>query len=381
MKKLVIVDPNAYGGHNDFCRSLALLLSGKDTDIVYINREPKSDNSSHYKHIAVGYSDQSFKHKIKSYMHVFQQLKKLTEEGYAVHFQDISPYMIPVVSLLLFLLPKNKKIFYLTLHNIKPHSKSIKSWIEYKVVYALLCLNAFKKVFYHFEFIQMEDKFVVNHIPAVVRKKMVFVPHHMFEKSIQNSQDMPTFRKENQNIIILFFGTVRKNKGLLEFFSSINEAGVDTQGIKFIIAGEFSEYRESDLQKIIDQSKHTIDIQIENRFVSDQEKEQMFHKAHYILLPYLDDFLAQSGVVMDAYQYKKPLIVSSNPSLQYLVTHEFTGYLYNTDRLKSLLEEKIYDQDNYNLFVQNINKVLVTKYSDTQIRKVYIKTYMLENTL
>ena len=126
MNKLVIVDPNAYGGHNDFCRSLSLLLSGKDVEIIYVNRESRSDNSPYYKHIATGYSEQSFKNKIKSYINIFQQLKILTKKGYAIHFQDITPYMIPVVSLLL-LLPQTKKYFYLTLHNIKPHSKSIKS--------------------------------------------------------------------------------------------------------------------------------------------------------------------------------------------------------------------------------------------------------------
>ncbi len=378
MNKIVIVDPNAYGGHNDFCRSLALLLSGKDSEIIYVNRESKSDNSPYYKHIATGYSDQSFKNKIKSYINIFRQLKKFTDKGYAIHFQDITPYMIPVVSLLL-LLPQNKKNFYLTLHNIKPHSKSIKSSIEYKLVYWLLRLNAFKKVFYHFEFIKMEDELVVDNIPATVRKKMVFVPHHMFGKSIQNINNTQRVENKNQNIIILFFGAIRRNKGLLEFFSLINKAGVDTKKITFIVAGEFSEYSESDLQKIIDRSEYKIDIQIENRFIDDQEKEQMFNKAHYILLPYLDDFLAQSGVVMDAYQYKKPLIVSSNPSLKYLVTHEFTGYLYNENNLKSLLEEEIYNQNQYDSYLQNINDVLVNKYSDDSIKKCYMHTYSLES--
>lgn len=378
MNKVVIVDPNAYGGHNDFCRSLALLLSGKDSEIIYVNRESKSDNSPFYNHIATGYPDQSFKNKIKSYINIFQQLKKFTEKGYAIHFQDITPYMIPVVSLLL-LLPQTKKNFYLTLHNIKPHSKSIKSSIEYKLVYWLLCLKVFKKVFYHFEFIKMEDELAVNNIPAIVRKKMVFVPHHMFHNKIQDINNIQAVESKNQDIIILFFGAIRRNKGLLEFFSLLNKVSVDTKGVTFIVAGEFSEYSESDLQKIIDRSEYKIDIQIENRFVDDQEKEQMFNKAHYILLPYLDDFLAQSGVVMDAYQYQKPLIVSSNPSLKYLVTHELTGHFYNENNLKSLLEEEIYDQDKYDSYVQNIHKVLLHKYDNSSIKKLYMDAYSPES--
>lgn len=378
MSKLVIVDPNAFGGHNDFCRSLSLLLSGKDPEIIYINRESKSDNSPNYEHIAVGYPDESFKNKIKSYINIFRQLKNFIEKGYVIHFQDITSYMSLVVIFLL-LLPPYKKNFYYTLHNVKPHEKSIKSSIEYKLVYLLLRNKAFKKVFYHFEFIQMEDELAVNNIPETVRKKMVFVPHHMFKNQIKNITNRQIVDNVDDEIIILFFGAIRKNKGLLEFFSLINKIDLDTKRIKFIVAGNFTEagYNESDLRKTLDHSEYDIKLQIENRFIEDDEKEAMFNSAHYILLPYIDDFLAQSGVVMDAYQYKKPLIVSSNPSLKYLVTHELTGYLYDQENLKSFLEEKIHDQEQYDLYLKNIDDVLVNKYSDEPIRKHYMDTYAL----
>ena len=378
MNKLVIVDPNAYGGHNDFCRSLSLLLSGKDPEVIYINRESKSDNSPNYEHIAAGYPDESFKNKIKSYINIFRQLKNYIEKGYIIHFQDITPYMIPVVILLLLLTPY-KKNFYYTLHNVKPHKKSIKSSIEYKLVYLILRNKAFKKVFYHFEFIQLEDELAVNNIPETVRKKMVFVPHHMFENNIQNTTSRQIVDDTDQDVIILFFGVVRRNKGLLEFFSLVNKIGLETKRIKFIIAGKFSEagYNESELQNILDDLEYDINLEIENRFIEDDEKEAMFNSAHYILLPYVDDFLAQSGVVMDAYQYKKPLIVSSNPSLKYLVTHELTGYLYDQENLKSFLEEEIHDQEQYDLYLKNIDDMLVHKYSDEPIRKRYMDTYSL----
>ena len=125
MNRLVIVDPNAYGGHNDFCHSLASLLSGKDSEIVYVNREDKPREFINYKHIAAGYTDQSFKNKIKSYFNIYQELRKLIKKGYVIHFQDITPYMIPIVNLLL-IQGQNKNTFYYTLHNIKPHGKSIK---------------------------------------------------------------------------------------------------------------------------------------------------------------------------------------------------------------------------------------------------------------
>ena len=371
--KIAIVDPNAYGGHNDFCRGLAVILSGEDSVIAYINREAESDNSNSYDHIAVGYPDESYRHKIKSYINIYKKIKIFAKKGYDIHFQDITPYMIPVVIFLL-LMPKNEKKYYYTLHNIIPHSKSIKSFIEYKIVYSLLRLKVFKKVFYHFEFIKPNDKLAVENIPLSVRKKMVFVPHHMFHRDIGGKTNRLSVDK-NGPIIILFFGAVRRNKGLLEFFSLLNEVAAETQGIKFIVAGEFSEYSKSDLEEIIGRSPHKIEIQIEDRFVEDWEKEEMFDAAHYILQPYLDDFLAQSGVVIDAYEYKKPLIVSTNPSLKYLVSHEKTGYIYTRESLKQLLESDVYGQEQYEHFVDNIYSVLKNKYSDEQIRKVYMDQY------
>jgi glycosyltransferase involved in cell wall biosynthesis len=372
--KLMIVDPNAYGGHNDFCRGLAMILSGPDSEIIYLNRQPESDGATDYRHIAVGYPDQSYWHKIQSYAAVYQQIKTYAKKGYAIHFQDITPYMIPVVFMLL-LLPENEKTFYYTLHNIIPHTEGIKGRVEYRLAYWLLRLKAFRAVFYHFEFIKPDDQIAVEHIPPEVREKMVFVPHHMFHRGIQGRENRLRVDEKDQKIVILFFGAVRQNKGLLEFFSLLNECDVDTDGIKFVVAGEFSEYRVSDLQQIIDRSKYPIDIRIENGFIDDREKERMFESAHFILQPYLDDFLAQSGVVIDAYEYKKPLIVSSNPSLSYLVSHESTGFEYSAKNIKPFLEKSIRDQKQYESYVDHIEKVLIEKYGDDQIRKVYMNRY------
>ena len=378
MNKLVIVDPNAYGGHNDFCHSLASLLSGKNSEIVYINREDRPRESINYKHIATGYSDQSFENKIKSYITLTRYLKKFSDEGYAVHFQDINFYLLPAVIFLL-LPSRNKRILYYTLHNIVPHIDSIKERFVFKMRYLLVASDSFKKVVYHFEFIKTANNFVTENIPVSIQKKMVFIPHHMFCEAVWNTKNVLPVDRKNQDINILFFGDIRRNKGLLEFFSLVYDNNINTKGIKFIVAGTFSEYSEDELRKIIDQPNYKINIQIENRFIEDQKKAQLFTDSHYILLPYLDDFLAQSGVVLDAYQYQKPLIVSSNPSLQYLVTHELTGYLYNENNLKSFLEEEIYDQNKYDSCVQNIKDVLVNKYSDDQIRKLYMNTYSSES--
>ncbi len=378
MNKIVIVDPNAYGGHNDFCRSLALLLSGKDPEIVYINREDGARESIDYKHIATGYSDQSFKNKIKSYFTLTKYLKKLSDEGYAIHFQDINYYLLPAV-ILLVLPSQTKRTLYYTLHNITPHENNFKERFAYKIIYQLLSLDAFKKIIYHFEFIKTENEFVTKHIPTAVQKKMVFIPHHMFHTAVPNTKKSLPIDRENQKINILFFGDIRRVKGLLEFFTLVYDHNIDTKGIQFIVAGAFSEYSEDELRKIIDQPNYKINIQIENRFIEDHEKVQLFTNAHYILLPYLDDFLAQSGVVLDAYQYQKPLIASSNPSLKYLVTHELTGYTYTEESLRSFLEQQIYDQGQYDSCVQNINKVLLHKYDNSSIKKLYMNTYFPES--
>ncbi len=374
MDKLVIVDPNAFGGHNDFCHSLASLLSGKNSEIIYINREPKPKESIDYTHIATGYLDQSFKNKIKSYFTLTKYLKKFADEGYAIHIQDINYYLLPAVLLLLFP-SKNKKILYYTLHNILPHENSIKEKFITKVGYLLISSDSFRKIIYHFEFIKTANSFVEKNIPPAVQKKMVFIPHHMFHKAVRNTQNILPLDCKNKEINILFFGVVRDNKGVREFFSLVCDSNIDTKGINFIVAGAFSDYHEDDLLKIIDKSKYKINVKIENGFIDDTRKAELFTDAHYILLPYMDNFLAQSGVVLDAYQYRKPLLVSSNPSLKYLVTHESTGYTYSKESLKPFLEHEICDQNQYDSYVENINDVLLNKYDNGSIQKRYTDTY------
>ncbi len=380
MNKLVIVDPNAFGGHNDFCHSMSSLLSGQNLEIIYINRERNPKESINYTHIATGCVDQSFKNKIKSYFTLTKYLKKFADEGYAIHFQDINYYLLPAVLLLLFP-SKNKRTLYYTLHNIVPHDNSIKERFITKIDYLLVSSNSFKKIIYHFEFIKTANSFIERNIPPSVQKKMVFIPHHMFHEAVRNTQNRLPFDCKNKEVNILFFGVVRHNKGVLEFFSLVCDSNIDTKGINFIVAGEFSDYHEDNLLKIIEKSNHKINVKIENGFIDDTRKAELFTDAHYILLPYMDNFLAQSGVVLDAYQYQKPLLVSSNPSLKYLVTHESTGYTYTKESLKPFLEHQICNQNQYDSCIENINDVLLNKYNNNSIKKRYTDIYFSESVL
>ena len=370
MEKIVIIDPNEEGGHCNYCHSLSSILANENNEVVYVNREYKTQKKLSYTHIFLGYKEKSKYNKIKSYFNMYLSIKNYSSKNYLLHFQEINFYLMIVILLLRINNSKNLNAFF-TLHNLQPHSSSIKEKIhDILVKNIFLSHKMFSKIFYHYGFF-LEDKYYEKvNLPSVIREKMFFVPHHLFNSNIYNSKGTLS-----DNINILIFGVVRENKGILEFFKKLSDNNINVENIKFVVAGFFFDYPEKILKDIIDNSPNNISCTIINHFLSDDEKVDLFMNTDYILLPYKESFLAQSGIVIDAYQYQKPLITSSNIALTYLVEKEGTGYVYNNDNLQILFEKYIFDGYRYSNYLQNINKILKNKYSNKAIYDRYNSYY------
>ncbi|NTW33613.1 MAG: hypothetical protein HGB12_13490, partial [Bacteroidetes bacterium] len=90
-----------------------------------------------------------------------------------------------------------------------------------------------------------------------------------------------------------------------------------------------------------------------------------------------DEFIAQSGVIIDAYQYHVPVIVSNNKSLSYLVRKDNSGFVYNDDNIAKIFLSEIHNDELYRYYINNIKKLLKTKYDDIYVGGLY-KKMMLE---
>ena len=127
--------------------------------------------------------------------------------------------------------------------------------------------------------------------------------------------------------IVLFFGFIRKYKGLdilFEAMSLLKQQTINNkpQTVKLLVAGEFYEdekqYKEQIKRLGIEDS-----LILRTDFIPDSEVKYYLCAADVVIQPYRN--ATQSGVTPLAYHFEKPMIVTNVGSLPTLVPHEKVG--------------------------------------------------------
>jgi glycosyltransferase involved in cell wall biosynthesis len=124
--------------------------------------------------------------------------------------------------------------------------------------------------------------------------------------------------------IILFFGFIRKYKGLDILLRAMAEPGIKESGIRLLVAGEFYEER-SQYEKLIAELKISKSLILKTDFIPDAEVQYYLCAADAVIQPYRH--ASQSGVTPLAYHFEKPMIVTNVGSFAEQVLHEKTGLL------------------------------------------------------
>jgi glycosyltransferase involved in cell wall biosynthesis len=122
--------------------------------------------------------------------------------------------------------------------------------------------------------------------------------------------------------IILFFGFIRKYKGLDLALEAMADARIRAAGIKLLIAGEFYE-DEKGYQEQIERLGIRDALILRTDFIPDSEVKYYLCAADAVIQPYRQ--ATQSGVTPLAYHFEKPMIVTNVGGLPALVPHEKVG--------------------------------------------------------
>jgi len=123
--------------------------------------------------------------------------------------------------------------------------------------------------------------------------------------------------------IVLFFGFIRKYKGLdllLDAISLLKQKG--QLNFKLLVAGEYYEESAFYLNKIKDLGIENDVIQ-RTEFIPDSEVRYYLSSADLVVQPYRN--ATQSGVTPLAYHFEKPMIVTNVGGLPSLVPHNKVG--------------------------------------------------------
>ena len=155
--------------------------------------------------------------------------------------------------------------------------------------------------------------------------------------------------------VILFFGYVRKYKGLdilLKAFPKILEKFPNTF---LLMVGEFYDNPDSYF-KLIEELNITKRVEVINQFVPNEEVAKYYIASDVVVLPYRS--ATQSGILNVAYGFNKPVIVTNVGGLAEYVIEGKTGFVIKPDSEDEIVkgyEKYLSKKDEVN-FIENIVK-------------------------
>ena len=244
------------------------------------------------------------------------KLKKLKPHLIIVRYW--LPFMGPCLGTILRIAKQNKftKVVCIA-DNIIPHEKRFGD-------------NAFTKYFVKpvDAFITMSEKVLADLPKFAPLKPAQLVPHPLYDnfgEKIDQELARNYLNLNNKEPIILFFGFIRKYKGLdilLDAMKILKEG--DNIIPKLLIAGEFYEDRKS-----YDEQIKRLDIEdiliLKTSFIADSEVKFYLCASDVVVQPYRN--ATQSGVTPLAYHFEIPMIVTNVGGLPSLVPDNKVGLI------------------------------------------------------
>ena len=249
-----------------------------------------------------------------NWLSVGNELKKMKPDIIVVRYW--LPFMGPALGTILRRIKKNNhtKISAIT-DNIKPHEKRPGDTSFTK--YFLKTVDAF---------VTMSEK-VLKDLRMFTNKPAHCVVHPLYDNfgDIISKEKARNFLKiSSDEKIILFFGFIRKYKGLdilLEAMKILQEKE-NNQHIKLLIAGEYYE-DEKPYNDLIDSLKIAPQLILKTSFIPDSEVKYYLCAADFVIQPYRN--ATQSGVTPLAYHFEKPMLVTNVGGLPDMVPDYKSG--------------------------------------------------------
>jgi D-inositol-3-phosphate glycosyltransferase len=160
----------------------------------------------------------------------------------------------------------------------------------------------------------------------------------------------------NSKFTILFFGLVRKYKGLDILIESTSILKTIRQDFSVLAVGEAYDDPNPIINLINELNINDV-FRWENKFIPDNEIAQYFSAIDLVVLPYRS--ASQSGIVQIAYHFNKPVIVTNVGGLPEIIEEGKSGVIAPTENPEKLAE----------LISRYLNEAKLSQMSD------YISTY------
>jgi len=248
-----------------------------------------------------------------NWLAVGNQLKKYRPDIIVVRYW--LPFMGPCLGTILRRAKANKhtKVVAIT-DNVLPHEKrpGDKPFTKYFLGACDAFITMSEKV--------MKDLRLFTTKPA---KQIIHPLYDNFGSAVTKAEARRHLGLPVDGKVILFFGFIRKYKGLDILFEAMGLLKHSAAGdIRLLVAGEFYEDRKpyDDLIESLAISEQLI---LRTDFIADSEVKYYLSAADFVIQPYRN--ATQSGVTPLAYHFEKPMLVTNVGSLPDLVPDKKVG--------------------------------------------------------
>jgi len=177
---------------------------------------------------------------------------------------------------------------------------------------------------------------------GVPSRKIAIIPHGHY---LNYRGDIPSqsIARDRLGIdssakIILFFGQIKLTKGLDQLIEALPKVASEIPNILLLIAGRPWKANFAVYESLIEKLNVKPLCRLHVGFVPDQDVATYYAAADVVALPYRRIY--QSGVLLMAMSYSRPVIVSDLPGMTEIVKDGINGYVFtngSTDALADVL--------------------------------------------
>ncbi len=186
-----------------------------------------------------------------------------------------------------------------------------------------------------------------------------YVPHPTYENFGQGIQRDVARRRlgiDEADSLLLFFGFVRRYKGLHVLLEAMPEIISQLPTARLIVAGEFYD-DEAEYRRLVDRHQLADHVRLDSDYIPDAEVATYFSAADVVVQPYVS--ATQSGVAQIAFNFDRPVITTDVGGLCETVQHGKTGLVVDPDSPEQIsaavirfFEDRLGDEMSQNVATQ-----------------------------
>lgn len=275
----------------------------------------------------------------------FSALRHATARGETVchfhAFNDVAAESIIMIMARLF-----RRRLLLTVHDVD----SFAGHVMGKRLVTRLIYRLADRVIVHNK-VSMQELIAIG----IQSKRISIIPHGNYLNCIK---DMPSKAMARDRLgighsakVVLFFGQIKDTKGLDLLIESLPKVACEVPKVLLLIAGRPWKTDISSFELMIESLNVKALCRLHIGFVPDDEVATYYAATDVVALPYRRIY--QSGVLLMAMSYSKPVIVSDLPGMTEIVTDRANGYVFmnsSSDDLARVLIRALNNEEERRLY-------------------------------